>query len=122
MHRFYGSRVGEHVGTHSAWRGTRSQTCADSRSVEREAALVTTMVMGVWPLPTDQTIARLCGELMAIARSRGRGSKATDLPIVATASPTGRTLLTMDGHQASVAAVAGVAVNPPVFASPPTSP
>ncbi len=64
------------------------------------------------PLAVDETIAYQYGELLAIARSQGRSSKATDLLIIATASATGRTLLTLDDAQASLARVAGVAVNP----------
>lgn len=64
------------------------------------------------PLAVDETIAHHFGELLAIARSRRRSTKATDLLIIATASATGRTLLTLDNAQASLARAAGVAVNP----------
>jgi predicted nucleic acid-binding protein len=64
------------------------------------------------PLLVDETIALHYGDLLAVARSQGRTSKATDLLILATASATGRTLLTLDDAQASLARVAGVAVNP----------
>jgi predicted nucleic acid-binding protein len=60
----------------------------------------------------DETIAYQCGELLALARSQRRTSRATDLLILATASATGRTLLTLDDAQASLARAAGVAVNP----------
>ncbi len=64
------------------------------------------------PLPVDETITYHYGELLAIARSQHRGSKATDLLIIATASATGRRLLTLDDAQASLAQLAGIAVNP----------
>ena len=64
------------------------------------------------PLPVDETVARHYGELLAFARSGRRSTKATDLFIVATASATGRTLITVDDGQASLARAAGVAVSP----------
>ena len=63
------------------------------------------------PLAVDETIAYQYGELLAVARSEGRSTKATDLLIIATASATGRTLVTIDRPQASLARAAGVAVN-----------
>jgi predicted nuclease of predicted toxin-antitoxin system len=39
-----------------------------------------------------------------------RSTKATDLIIIATASATGRTLITLDDGQASLARAAGVAI------------
>jgi predicted nucleic acid-binding protein len=64
------------------------------------------------PLPVDETTAHHYGELLALARSQRRSSKATDLLIIATASATGRTLVTFDDAQASLARIAGVAVSP----------
>jgi predicted nucleic acid-binding protein len=64
------------------------------------------------PLPVDETIAFHYGELLATARSQGRSTQATDLLIIATASATGRSLLTLDDAQASLAQAGGVAVNP----------
>ena len=64
------------------------------------------------PLPIDDQIALRYGDLLAVARSHRRSSKATDLLIIATASATGRTLLTLDEPQASLARAAEVAVNP----------
>ncbi len=63
------------------------------------------------PIPVDETIAHQYGELLALARSKGRSTKATDLLILATAAATGRTLLTLDASQASLARAAGVPVN-----------
>lgn len=63
------------------------------------------------PLVVDEAVASQYGELLALARSQARGSKATDLLIIATASATGRTLLTLDDSQASLARAGGVAVN-----------
>lgn len=62
------------------------------------------------PLPIDEPIAEHYGELLALARSQRRATKATDLLITATASATGRTLVTFDEAQASLAHLAGVAV------------
>ena len=62
------------------------------------------------PIAVDEPIAYQYGELLAFARSHGRSSQATDLLIVATASTTGRTLLTFDPGQASLARAAGVPV------------
>lgn len=64
------------------------------------------------PVPIDETIATHYGELLAIARSQRRSTKATDLLIIATAAASGRTLLTRDDAQASLAMLAGVPVNP----------
>jgi predicted nucleic acid-binding protein len=64
------------------------------------------------PLPVDETIAHHYGDLLALARSQRRSTRATDLIIIATAPATGRTLLTLDDAQASVARVGGLAVSP----------
>ncbi len=63
------------------------------------------------PLPVDEPIAESYGELLSIARPGRRASKATDLLIIATAWATGRTLVTLDDAQASLARRAGVAVH-----------
>lgn len=60
------------------------------------------------PLPVDEDVATRYGDLLAVARSERRGSKATDLLIIATASATGRTLVTLDDAQASLARLAAV--------------
>jgi predicted nucleic acid-binding protein len=62
------------------------------------------------PLAIDESIANHYGEILALARSERRSSKATDLLIIATASATGRTLLTLDDSQASLARLAGLPV------------
>ena len=62
------------------------------------------------PLPVDELVAEHYGEILAIARSAGRASKATDLLIIATAAATGRTLHTLDDRQALIARRARVAV------------
>jgi predicted nucleic acid-binding protein len=64
------------------------------------------------PIPVDEAIATRYGDVLALARSRRRSSKATDLLIVATASATGRTLVTNDEAQASLARIADVPVIP----------
>lgn len=62
------------------------------------------------PVPVDETIALSYGDLLSIARAEGSASKATDLLIIATASATGRTLITLDDAQAALARLARVAV------------
>lgn len=62
------------------------------------------------PLPVDSTVAEHYGDILAIARSRQRTTRATDLLIIATASATGRLLRTLDERQAGLAALVGVLV------------
>jgi toxin FitB len=62
------------------------------------------------PLPVDEAVAERYGEVLALARRRRRTAKATDLLIVATAAASSRTLFTLDGAQARLARLAGVAV------------
>jgi len=62
------------------------------------------------PLPVDELVTEHYGDILALARSTGRASKATDLLIVATAAATGRALHTLDDGQASLARAARVAV------------
>ena len=62
------------------------------------------------PLPVDEPIAESYGDLLSIARADRRATNATDLLIIATAWATGRTLVTLDDAQASLARLAGVAV------------
>jgi toxin FitB len=83
----------------------------DARVRARRQARLAAVRESFEPLPIDEAIAHHYGELLAFARSERRSTKATDLLIVATASATGRTLLTRDDTQASLASAAGVAVN-----------
>jgi len=62
------------------------------------------------PLPVDELVAEHYGEVLALARSAGRASKATDLLIIATAAATGRALHTLDDGQALLARRARVVV------------
>jgi toxin FitB len=62
------------------------------------------------PLPVDEAVAERYGEVLALARRRRRTAKATDVLIVATAAASSRTLFTLDGAQARLARLAGVAV------------
>lgn len=62
------------------------------------------------PLPVDELVVEHYGEILALARSAGRASKATDVLIIATAAATGRELHTLDEGQASLARRARVAV------------
>jgi len=54
------------------------------------------------PLPIDETVAEAYGDVLAMARSQKRTSKATDLLIIATARSTGRILRTLDHAQAQL--------------------
>jgi predicted nucleic acid-binding protein len=54
------------------------------------------------PLPIDETVAEAYGDVLAMARSQRRTSKATDLLIIATARSTGRILRTLDHAQAQL--------------------
>jgi predicted nucleic acid-binding protein len=60
-------------------------------------------------LAVDEVVAERYGDVLAIARSRGRTVKATDLLIIATAAATGRRLFTRDAAQSRLARSAGVA-------------
>jgi predicted nucleic acid-binding protein len=62
------------------------------------------------PLPVDELVAERYGEVLALARSQRRATKATDLLIIATAAATERELYTLDTAQARLATEAGVAV------------
>lgn len=62
------------------------------------------------PLPIDEPIAERYGAVLALARRSGRGAKATDLLIVATAASTSRSLVTLDQAQARLATDAGVSI------------
>jgi predicted nucleic acid-binding protein len=62
------------------------------------------------PIPIDESVAEHYGDMLAAARSNKRTSKATDLLIIATASATGRALVTLDDAQARLARAAGVPV------------
>ncbi len=63
-------------------------------------------------LPVDEDVAERYGEALAAARDLGRGAKATDLLIIATAAAGGRTLYTLDGSQAALARELRVPVGP----------
>lgn len=90
-----------HAGVHMA----RSETVRDTRSRRLEAIRT-----AFAPLPVDESVAERYGELLALARSRGRSEKATDLLILATAAAGARTLHTLDRRQAELARVAGIEV------------
>jgi toxin FitB len=65
------------------------------------------------PLPVDQDVAEHYGRALALARAEGRGQKAADLLIIATASATDRELHTLDVAQAKLARRLGVVVHGP---------
>lgn len=87
--------------------GVRLAKIAETRP-DRQARLNAIRAM-FEPVSVDETIAYASGELLAFARSQRRTTKATDLPIIATISATGRTLLTLQEPQASLARSAGIA-------------
>lgn len=59
-------------------------------------------------LVVDEAVAERYGDVLAVARSRGRAAKATDLLIIATAAAAERTLYTLDAAQSRLALAAGV--------------
>lgn len=83
----------------------RSKRVADARR-SRLAAVRAAFV----PLVVDEAVAARYGDVLAVARSQRRATKATDLLIIATAAAAGRELCTLDGAQARLAKAAGVAV------------
>ena len=83
----------------------RSETIARGRA--RRLAAVRAAFSA---LPLDELVAERFGEVLALARSQRRATKATDLLIIATAAATGRELYTLDTAQARLATEAGVAV------------
>jgi predicted nucleic acid-binding protein len=64
-------------------------------------------------LPVDEDVAEHYGRTLAVARDEGRGQKATDLLIVATAAATDNALHTRDASQASLARRMGLVVHGP---------
>ncbi len=62
------------------------------------------------PIPVDEAVAEHYGDVLAVARSAGRTTKATDLLIIATAAATGRVLHTLDARQAALAQAAGIPI------------
>lgn len=64
------------------------------------------------PLPVDEAVAEICGDVLAAARSQKRIGKATDLLVIATAGATGRILHTLDNAQAQLAATVGIPTRP----------
>jgi toxin FitB len=65
------------------------------------------------PLPVDQGVAEHYGRALALARAEGRGQKAADLLIIATAAATNRELHTRDAAQAKLARRLGLVVHGP---------
>jgi predicted nucleic acid-binding protein len=65
------------------------------------------------PLPVDQEVAEHYGRALALARDEGRGQKAADLLIIATAAATDRELHTRDIAQAKLARRLGLVVHGP---------
>ncbi len=90
--------------------GVRLAKTSDVRA-QRQARLAAVRA-AFEPVPVDELIAERYGELLALARSERRATKATDLLILATAATSGRTLVTLDEAQAALARSAGLMVNP----------
>lgn len=65
------------------------------------------------PIPIDEAIAEQYGRALAVACDDGRGQKATDLLIIATAAATGLALHTRDAGQAKLARRLGLIVHDP---------
>jgi predicted nucleic acid-binding protein len=65
------------------------------------------------PLVIDEDVAHEYGRALAVARDEGRGTKATDLLIVATAAATDNVLHTFDRSQAKLARRLGLVVHGP---------
>jgi predicted nucleic acid-binding protein len=65
------------------------------------------------PLPVDEEVAEHYGRALALARAEGRGQKAADLLIIATAAATKRELHTFDIAQAKLARRLGLVVHGP---------
>ena len=61
------------------------------------------------PLPVEEAVADEYGRILAVARTKRRTVKASDLLIIATAAATFRRLFTLDTAQAQLAADAGIA-------------
>lgn len=83
----------------------RDRTQRDQRALRLEVVRA-----AFEPLPVDEHVASMYGELLAWVRDRRRSEKATDLLIAATATATDRRLYTLDRRQASLAEGAGLAV------------
>jgi len=81
-------------------RAVRSERLADFRAAYR-------------PLPVDDEVAEHYGRALALARAEGRGQKAADLLIIATAAATNRELHTRDIGQAKLARRLGLVVHGP---------
>ena len=82
---------------------------ARGKNIASERARRLAAVRAVFdPLPVDERVADYYGSLLALARSRRRTAKATDLLIIATAAATGRKLYTLDTAQARLAEAGGV--------------
>lgn len=62
------------------------------------------------PIPVDDQVAECYGDVLALARSQARITKATDLLIIATALAHGRALVTGDERQRRLALAAGATV------------
>jgi predicted nucleic acid-binding protein len=83
----------------------------DGRTRAARQARLTAVRAAFAPLLVDESVAEHYGDALAHARDAGRGVKASDLLIVATASATGRALHTLDVAQGRLARELGIAVS-----------
>jgi predicted nucleic acid-binding protein len=88
------------------------RTRDDAARAERLARLELVRSQFV-PLLVDEEVADHYGRALALAREEGRGTKATDLLIVATAAATDNVLHTLDVSQAKLARRLGLVVHGP---------
>lgn len=84
----------------------REDQIADARRVRLAAVRAAFAALAI-----DEAVAERYGDVLAVARSQKRATKATDLLIVATAAATRRELYTLDTAQARLAQAAGVAAS-----------
>jgi predicted nucleic acid-binding protein len=80
----------------------------DERVAELRRGRLAAVRAAFAPLLVDEAVAERYGDVLAVARSQRRASKATDLLIIATAAAADRRLYTLDASQARLAQAAAV--------------
>ncbi len=83
----------------------------DARTRTLRDARLTAIRTAFQAIPVDEDVAEAYGAVHALARRQRRQTTSADLLIIATASATGRALLTRDRAQAQLAFAAGLTVN-----------
>ncbi|HZH23391.1 MAG TPA: PIN domain-containing protein [Solirubrobacteraceae bacterium] len=84
------------------------QMARDERVAELRRGRLAAVRAAFAPLLVDEAVAERYGDVLAVARSQRRASKATDLLIIATAAAADRRLYTLDASQARLAQAAAV--------------